>query len=201
MRRWCSAGSIPSISWAAISTIDAVAVGEGDREAHRQAARLIVEQAALGILKIVNNNMALAINANSVAKGVDPRNFTLMGFGGAGPLHSVSLAEAIYAKDVICRCIPASPRPPGCSSPTCNMNTRIRRCWCSTSAGEAEFARANAVLDELIGARQPAARRRRHRAEQQPLPPDRRMPLCRARGSSCAPRCRTASSTTQAARR
>ena len=45
---------------------------------------LSVEQAALGILKIINNNMALAINANSVAKGIDPRNFSLMGFGGAG---------------------------------------------------------------------------------------------------------------------
>jgi N-methylhydantoinase A/oxoprolinase/acetone carboxylase beta subunit len=51
--------------------------------------------------------MALAINANSVAKGIDPRNFTLMGFGGAGPLDSVSLAEAIHAKDVV------SPVQPG----------------------------------------------------------------------------------------
>ena len=60
-----------------------------------------VKEAALGILKVINNNMALAINANSVAKGIDPRNFTLMGFGGAGPLHAVALAEVIYAKDVI----------------------------------------------------------------------------------------------------
>ena len=45
--------------------------------------------------------MALAINANSVAKGIDPRTFTLMGFGGAGPLHSVALADMIQAKDVI----------------------------------------------------------------------------------------------------
>ncbi|CAM5478516.1 N-methylhydantoinase A [Aquamicrobium terrae] len=73
---------------------------------------LPVEQAALGILKIINNNMALAINANSVAKGIDPRNFTLMGMGGAGPLHSVSLAEAIYAKDVI------SPVQPGITAAT-----------------------------------------------------------------------------------
>ena len=77
-----------------------------------------VEQAALGILKIVNNNMALAINANSVAKGVDPRNFTLMGFGGAGPLHSVSLAEAIYAKDVI------SPVHPGITAATGTLSHR-----------------------------------------------------------------------------
>ena len=68
---------------------------------------LSVEEAALGILKIINNNMALAINGNSVAKGIDPRGFTLMGFGGAGPLHSVALAEMISAKDVI------SPLQPG----------------------------------------------------------------------------------------
>ncbi|WP_108659694.1 hydantoinase/oxoprolinase family protein [Acuticoccus kandeliae] len=66
-----------------------------------------VEAAALGILRIINNNMALAINANSVAKGIDPRGFTLMGFGGAGPLHAVALAEIIKAKDVV------SPLQPG----------------------------------------------------------------------------------------
>ena len=75
----------PSLSETAIRTHIAEPLG------------LSLEQAALGILRIVNNNMALAINANSVAKGVDPRNFTLMGFGGAGPLHAVSLAEAIFA--------------------------------------------------------------------------------------------------------
>ena len=64
-------------------------------------------EAALGILKIINNNMALAINANSVAKGIDPRGFSLMGFGGAGPLHSVALSEMIGAKAVI------SPLQPG----------------------------------------------------------------------------------------
>ena len=68
---------------------------------------LSVTDAALGILKIINNNMALAINANSVAKGIDPRGFTLMGFGGAGPLHAVALSEMIQAKDVI------SPLQPG----------------------------------------------------------------------------------------
>jgi N-methylhydantoinase A len=62
---------------------------------------LSVTDAALGILRVVNNNMALAINANSVAKGIDPRNFTLMGFGGAGPLHAVALAELIGAKNTI----------------------------------------------------------------------------------------------------
>ena len=67
---------------------------------------LSVTDAALGILKIINNNMALAIRSNSVARGLDPRDFSIMPFGGAGPLHGVALAEAVSAKDVI---IPVAP--------------------------------------------------------------------------------------------
>ncbi len=68
---------------------------------------LSVTEAALGVLRIVNNTMALAINANSVARGIDPRGFALMAFGGAGPLHGVALGELISARDVI------SPLHPG----------------------------------------------------------------------------------------
>lgn len=67
---------------------------------------LSVEEAALGIIKIVNNNMALAIRANSVARGFDPRNFALMPFGGAGPLHGVALARIVSANEVI---VPPAP--------------------------------------------------------------------------------------------
>ncbi len=69
--------------------------------------KLSVTEAALGVLRIVNNTMALAINGNSVAKGIDPRGFSLMAFGGAGPLHVVALAEIVAARDVI------SPLHPG----------------------------------------------------------------------------------------
>jgi N-methylhydantoinase A len=109
---------------------------------------LSVEKAALGILKIINNNMALAINANSVAKGVDPRNFSLAGFGGAGPLHSVSLAEAIYAKDVI------SPVHPGITAAT-GLVTDLQYEYTQSTlivldkASKDEFARVNAVLQDL----------------------------------------------------
>ena len=65
-----------------------------------------VADAALGIIKVINSNMALAIRSNSVARGVDPREFSLMPFGGAGPLHGVALAEAVSAKNVI---IPVAP--------------------------------------------------------------------------------------------
>ena len=68
---------------------------------------LSVTEAALGVLRIINSTMALAINSNSVAKGIDPRGFSLMAFGGAGPLHGVALAEIVAARDVI------SPLHPG----------------------------------------------------------------------------------------
>lgn len=67
---------------------------------------LSVKDAALGIIKIINNNMALAIRSNSVARGIDPRQFSILPFGGAGPLHGAALAEAISARDVI---VPVAP--------------------------------------------------------------------------------------------
>ena len=68
--------------------------------------RLSVREAALGIIRVINSNMALAIRSNSVARGVDPREFSLVPFGGAGPLHGVALAEAVSARDVI---VPVAP--------------------------------------------------------------------------------------------
>ena len=65
-----------------------------------------VKDAALGIIRVINSNMALAIRSNSVARGVDPREFSLVPFGGAGPLHGVALAEAVAARDVI---VPVAP--------------------------------------------------------------------------------------------
>lgn len=79
-----------------------------------------VIDAALGVLKIMNNNMALAINANSVAKGIDPRGYSLMCFGGAGPLHAVSLAETVHAKDVI------APLQPGITAATGLLATELK---------------------------------------------------------------------------
>jgi N-methylhydantoinase A len=131
-------------------TIDASLSEKAIRKYIAEPMKMTVEQAALGILKIVNNNMALAINANSVAKGVDPRNFSLMGFGGAGPLHSVSLAEAIFAKDVIV------PVHPGITAATGLLVTDLQYEYTQSTlivldkADQAEFDSVNAVLDGLL---------------------------------------------------
>jgi N-methylhydantoinase A len=56
---------------------------------------LTVEAAALGIRAVANANMARAIRAVTVERGVDPRDFTLIAFGGSGPAHACDLAGTL----------------------------------------------------------------------------------------------------------
>ena len=56
---------------------------------------LSLEEAAEGIIRVVNAKMVRAMRLVSVAKGYDPRLFTLAPFGGAGPLHAVELAKEL----------------------------------------------------------------------------------------------------------
>jgi N-methylhydantoinase A len=65
-----------------------------------------LEECAEGILTIVNTNMANAIRSRTVQKGLDPRGFTLVAFGGAGPLHGAEVAAALGIPEVI---VPAYP--------------------------------------------------------------------------------------------
>lgn len=60
-----------------------------------------VEEAADGIIRLVNANMVKGISVSSIEKGYDVREFTLIAFGGAGALHAVELAEALGMKKVI----------------------------------------------------------------------------------------------------
>ena len=64
------------------------------------------EDAALGIIRVVNANMERAIRAISLERGYDPRRFTLVPFGGAGPMHSCELAEELGIPRVL---VPAYP--------------------------------------------------------------------------------------------
>ena len=56
---------------------------------------------ALGILKIVNTNMLHGLRAVTVERGHDPRDFVLIAFGGAGPVHATSLARELEIPKVI----------------------------------------------------------------------------------------------------
>lgn len=60
-----------------------------------------LEEAAGGMIRVVNANMERAISVNSTEKGFDVREFALLPFGGAGPLHAVELAQDLDMKRVV----------------------------------------------------------------------------------------------------
>jgi len=70
---------------AAHAAVAAVAEGLG----------LTIEAAAEGVIRLANEHMARALRVISVARGIDPRDFTLTCFGGAGGLHVCALADAL----------------------------------------------------------------------------------------------------------
>jgi N-methylhydantoinase A len=59
------------------------------------------EAAALGVVQIANAVMEQALRRVSVERGYDPRRFTLLPFGGAGPLHACELAEALNILSIL----------------------------------------------------------------------------------------------------
>jgi len=71
-----------------------------------EKSSLPLEDAAAGIISVVNSNMIRAVRVVSVERGYDPREFTLMTFGGAGPLHACEIAREIGISSVL---IPPSP--------------------------------------------------------------------------------------------
>jgi N-methylhydantoinase A len=84
-----------------------------DEEAARVAVGTIAEQLGMGveeaaeaILEIVNENMHAALRVVSVERGHDPRNFGLVAFGGAGPMHANALGRLIRSRSVI---VPPTP--------------------------------------------------------------------------------------------
>lgn len=79
-----------------------------------------VEEAAEGIIAIVNENMVGALRLVSVEQGYDPRDFALIGFGGAGPLHANALARLIGAWPAIV------PPGPGVLCAYGDATTRLR---------------------------------------------------------------------------
>ncbi|MGB0721360.1 MAG: hydantoinase/oxoprolinase family protein [Gammaproteobacteria bacterium] len=70
-------------------------------QAIAQPLKLGVEETAEGIVRIANEHMAHALRVISVQRGLDPGDYTLMSFGGAGGLHVCALAEALNMRRAI----------------------------------------------------------------------------------------------------
>ena len=92
----------------------------------RHARSHRVEALAAGVLRIANADMATALKLVSIDKGYDPRDFTLVAFGGGGALHAVALAEALRFRKVIV------PRNPAVFSAWGMLVTDLRRDFVQT---------------------------------------------------------------------
>jgi len=63
--------------------------------------RIDLHEAAEGAITVVNSNMANAIRSRTVQKGIDPRHYALVAFGGAGPLHGAEVAAMVGIPEII----------------------------------------------------------------------------------------------------
>ena len=117
-----------------------------DREGAKAAVQTIADalgiglmEAARGIIDIVNENMFGALRMISVQQGYDPRDFALMGFGGAGPLHVNAVARLMGSWPAV------SPMSPGVLCALGDATTRMRT---ETARSFSKLASAT-TLDEL----------------------------------------------------
>ena len=87
---------------------------------------LSTQEAAQGIVDIVNSGMADAIRMITIERGHDPRSFTLVAFGGAGPVHAGRLAQDLNIENVVI------PPNPGVFSATGLVSTDLERDYVQT---------------------------------------------------------------------
>jgi N-methylhydantoinase A len=103
-------------------------------------------EAAEGVLTVINSNMANAIRSRTVQKGVDPREFALVAFGGAGPLHGAEVAGMLGIPEVIV------PPFPGITSAMGLLTTDLKYDAIRTQfqvSGRIDLARINADLEAM----------------------------------------------------
>ncbi len=104
---------------------------------------LPLNDAAEGVLTILNANMANAIRSRTVQKGIDPRGFALVAMGGAGPLHGAEVAAMLGIPEVIV------PPYPGITSAMGLLVTDLKYDAVKTlfqTSGAFDLARVNADL-------------------------------------------------------
>lgn len=88
-------------------------------------ANLSIKETTFNIVQLVNDNMASTIRLITVEQGIDPREFTLVAFGGAGPLHACSVARSLQISKVVVPIFPGQ-----CSAfGTLIADVRIDRMW------------------------------------------------------------------------
>ena len=113
-----------------------------------QKLGMSVEETAEGVVTILNSNMANAIRARTVQKGIDPRDYALVAFGGAGPLHGAEVAAMLDIPEVIV------PPFPGITSAVGLLTTDLKYDAIRTEfqvSGDLDLDRLSRDFDEMEG--------------------------------------------------
>jgi N-methylhydantoinase A/oxoprolinase/acetone carboxylase beta subunit len=132
-------------------------------------------EAAEGIVRVANQEMVRALRVMTVERGIDPRGFALLPFGGAGPMHAAALAEELDIERILC------PRASGVLSALGLIAAGRRHDTARTvllSGGELTAERLRELVDELAagaregldGARIEVVYELRYRGQSFPLP-------------------------------
>ena len=136
-------------------TLDLESAEAGLRRTIADPLGLSLEDAAWGIHAVANANMERAMRVMSVEKGRDPRKYTLVAFGGAGPIHAARIARSLSIPRVI---VPAAAGV-GSAVGLLTAETRIDVTLTRTMALEADVSRqigaAYAELESLVAREAP----------------------------------------------
>lgn len=150
-------GKLPTVTDAnvVLGLLDREAILGGDLKIDFPAAKtaidthvasklgLTTEDAALRILEIVNASMVEALRIVSIERGYDPREFSLICFGGAGPIHAAALADELQIPKVIV------PPAPGAFSALGLVASDLRRDYSRTLYGNLAHI-APSLIDETF---------------------------------------------------
>ena len=102
------------------------------------------QQAAAGVVRVANANMEQALRVVSLERGHDPREFSLVAFGGAGPLHACELADGLGIRSVLI------PRMPGALSAWGMLTVDVTRDYSRTAMRDLSDTSAEEIT-RLLG--------------------------------------------------
>ncbi|HTR87017.1 MAG TPA: hydantoinase/oxoprolinase family protein [Reyranella sp.] len=138
-------GHLPTSLLGGRMALDAAAARNAVESNVAKPLGLPLEDAARGVLAIIDNNMVGALRVVSVERGHDPRDFTLVPFGGAGPLHGCALAELLGITRVLI------PPAPGvlCADGLLAADLKADFSRTLPKAGAIDLATTRTIYDEL----------------------------------------------------
>ncbi|MNR69539.1 Acetophenone carboxylase gamma subunit [compost metagenome] len=123
-----------------------------DQELSRAAIQTLADKLGMGVLETANGildivaaNMAKAIRVISVQRGHDPREYTMVAFGGAGPVHAARLAKELGMKRILI------PRTPGVLCALGLLMTDLRTDFSSTQLTRLDEASADGIGEIYAG--------------------------------------------------